>query len=80
MHVRVNLTGYLKKHAGNRDQLELEVAAGTQLGALIDGLGIPRREIGATAVNGCWAGEDVALAEGDVIDLVPLMGGGSPIA
>ncbi|MBI5069914.1 MAG: MoaD/ThiS family protein [Deltaproteobacteria bacterium] len=61
---------------GRFAEAELELAEGTTLGSLADGLRIPREEIGILMVGGRHAELAHRPAPGDVVAIFPLLGGG----
>jgi molybdopterin synthase sulfur carrier subunit len=54
----------------------VELAGGTDAMGLIQQLGIPVEEVGVLSVNGQQATFDQALHAGDVVHIVPPIGGG----
>ncbi|HEX9291134.1 MAG TPA: MoaD/ThiS family protein [Anaeromyxobacteraceae bacterium] len=74
MHVNVKLFATFQKGRFERSTLECE--PGTALGTLVDGLGIPRDEIGVLLVGGRHVELSYAAAAGDTISIFPLLGGG----
>ena len=46
------------------------------VGEVVDELEIPRADVGIVLINGLHAGWDEVLQEGDVLSLLPRMGGG----
>jgi sulfur-carrier protein len=48
----------------------------TTVGGIVGELGIPEQQLGIILVNSRHAGLDRALAEGDVVAIFPLLGGG----
>jgi molybdopterin converting factor small subunit len=55
---------------------ERDLEPGTNLGALLDLLAIPREELGVLLVSGRHADLERPVAAGDVIAIFPLLGGG----
>jgi molybdopterin converting factor small subunit len=53
-----------------------EFPAGTTVGAIVDGLGIGRPEVGVLFINGRHATFEQVPAAGDVVAIFPLIGGG----
>lgn len=59
-----------------RNDFEVELAAGTRVGQLLDQLGVPADAHAFIAVNGLRSGRDKPLSDGDLIVLFTLMEGG----
>lgn len=79
MWLSVRLLANLKRYTGGRTDIDLEVVSGVSLGVVMDGLGIPRGEVGVALINGRLASDDTILSEGDCVELVPAVcGGGAP--
>lgn len=58
------------------DEAQWECTPGQDIAAIVDQLGIPRNDVGTVLVNGLHAGWDETVREGDVLSLLPRMGGG----
>ena len=52
------------------------IAPGTTVGAIVTELAITEDEVGVILINGRHGGLDHGLAEGDILSLFPLVGGG----
>jgi molybdopterin converting factor small subunit len=52
------------------------IAPDTTVGAIVTELAITEDEVGVILINGRHAGLDHGLAEGDILSLFPLIGGG----
>lgn len=74
MKVTVKLFATFRQ--GRFEVAELDLAEGATLGAIADGLRIPRAEIGILMVGGRHAAMDHRPAAGDVVAIFPLLGGG----
>ena len=77
--VEVRLYAGLRQYhpnPGNKETFFIEVEDKAKLGSLLDGLKLPKQELGIAMVNGKWAKEDYVLQDGDRIGLFPLIGGG----
>ncbi len=61
---------------GRFDVARLDRAPGTTIADLVDGLGIPRDEIGIVLVGGRHADLQDGLSPGDIVSIFPLVGGG----
>ena len=79
MNVDLALFAYLADYQvdgrGGRDARHLELADGTTIAAVIEGLGLPA-EPRVVFVNGRHAEEDRALCEGDRLAIFPPVAGG----
>lgn len=53
-----------------------EYPPGTTIGDIVDGLGIPRVEVGVLFVNGRHALFEHAPSPADVVSIFPIVGGG----
>lgn len=53
-----------------------EYPPGTLVGDIVDGLDIVRDEVGVVMINSRQAGLEVPVAEGDVVAIFPVIGGG----
>ncbi len=69
MQIRVLRLGHSARH--------VEVAAGTTIGEVLNQESLPTEGY-AISVNGLGASQTTALAEGDVVTLVPKVEGGCP--
>lgn len=58
------------------DEAVRECRPDALVGGVVDGLEIPRVDVGIVLINGLHAGWDEVLQEGDVLSLLPRMGGG----
>jgi molybdopterin converting factor small subunit len=52
------------------------IAPGVTVGAIVTELAIPEEEVGVVLINGRHGSLDQSLAEGDILSLFPLVGGG----
>lgn len=74
MEIRVRLYGVFRI-----DRFKDEVRdypPGTTVREVVEDLRIPDRLLGIVLINGVHAGVDDLLTEGDVLTLLPLLGGG----
>jgi sulfur-carrier protein len=62
--------------AGRFDVRTADYPAGTTVADVVDGLTLPRAEVGIILVNSRHAELDRQLAESDTLALFPLLGGG----
>jgi molybdopterin converting factor small subunit len=79
MKVNVRLFGLLRRYRPDVPRggtLSLNVAAGTSVGQLLRGLGIPGEAPVVAMVNSMVRGLDHTLAEGDQLYLFPPVSGG----
>ena len=53
-----------------------ECPQGALVADIVREVGIPVTELGIVLINGCHASLDNSLHDGDVVSLMPLMGGG----
>lgn len=74
MNVTIKLFATFR--AGRFGAEERKCAEGTTVGHVIEELGIPVAEVGATLVNGRHVERDAELAEGDSLAIFPLVGMG----
>jgi molybdopterin converting factor small subunit len=74
MRVTIKLFAGFQKDRFARE--EREVAEGTRIRAVVEGLGIEVGEVGVLMVNGRHADVDAALKDGDVLAIFPVIGGG----
>jgi sulfur-carrier protein len=61
---------------GRSDEAQLEAPEGATIGDVVDGLGIPRVEVGILLVSGRHAQLADRLSAGDTVSIFPLVGGG----
>jgi molybdopterin synthase sulfur carrier subunit len=61
---------------GRFDVAQLDRPEGATLGEVVDGLGIPRDEVGILMVRGRHAQLADRLSPGDTVSIFPLVGGG----
>ena len=76
MKIKMIFHGSLKKYNQNLAETELEIPAGTMVGALIGSTKVPKEEIAFVALNGSRASLDAHIHEGDEVKLFQLVGGG----
>jgi molybdopterin converting factor small subunit len=58
-----------------RDSVQNEIIAGETVGALVERLGLPKRDVKVIFVNSKVAGFDTVLKDGDQVALSPPVGG-----
>lgn len=73
--ISITVVGLLKSYTQNREPLTLD-AAGKSISQVLSELGIPSAVVGAALVNGRQVPKSYILQDGDVVKLVPLVGGG----
>jgi molybdopterin synthase sulfur carrier subunit len=61
---------------GRFEAAPIEKPEGATVGDVVDGLALPRDEIGILMVGGRHARLEDALSAGDVVSIFPLVGGG----
>ncbi len=76
MKLTIRLHGVLTRLLEGRDSLTVEMAPGSAVQDLLAQLGVDPRELWFHVVNGEMATPDTTLHEGDIVDLVPPIGGG----
>ncbi|MDG1401855.1 MAG: MoaD/ThiS family protein [Candidatus Binatia bacterium] len=78
MKVTIKLFAGLRKFApeGGSDEIELELPEGATAEDAVSALGIPEGHAGAAFINNERADLTVSLAEGQVVGLIPPLGGG----
>ena len=74
LRITVKLFAYFRD---NRFKIEeREIGEGTTVGDIVDALGIDRQEVGVLMIHSRHAVFDRQLADGDVLAIFPLIGGG----
>ena len=74
MQITVKLFAHFRN---NRFDKEVRtIAPGVTAGAIVTGLSIPEEEVGVILINGRHGSLNQSLAEGDILSLFPLVGGG----
>jgi len=74
MQVKVKLFAYFRD---NRFREEMKnFTANTQVGDVVDGLGIDRDEVGVLMINSRHCTFETQLIEGDTLAIFPVVGGG----
>jgi molybdopterin converting factor small subunit len=75
--IRLRLHGFFDRQppAGG-DWLSLQLPAGALAGEALDRLGVPRGAVGLLLVHGQRGDTDTPLADGDSVEVFPLLGGG----
>jgi molybdopterin synthase sulfur carrier subunit len=74
MDLTVKLFATFRK--GRFEVARVEKPDGATIGEVVDGLGIPREEVGILMVRGRHAQLGDRLAPGDTVSIFPLVGGG----
>jgi len=74
MNVRVKLFAVLRE--GRFRERQMEFAAGSSLGDVLDVIGLTREEVSLPLINGRYSSMDDRLKDGDVLSLFPAVGGG----
>lgn len=78
MNATVKLFGNLRRHLPpGQEVIELALAPGTSIGAVMQRLGVHEGEVGLAVVNGEVVAETTALRDGDHLELFAIMGGGT---
>ena len=74
LRITVKLFAYFRD---NRFKIEeREIGEGTTVGDIVDSVGIDRQEVGVLMIHSRHAVFDRQLADGDVLAIFPLIGGG----
>lgn len=74
MKITLKLFAYFRD---NRFKImEKEISDGTTVGDIVDSLGIDREEVGVLMINSRHTEFSVEPAEGDVLAIFPVIGGG----
>lgn len=74
MQVKVKLFAYFRD---NRFLEEMkDFPPNTQVGEVVDGLGIDREEVGVLMINSRHCTFDTELRESDILAIFPVVGGG----
>jgi molybdopterin converting factor small subunit len=74
MQITVKLFAHFRN---NRFDKEVRtIAPGVTAGAIVTVLAIPEEEVGVILINGRHGSLNQSLAEGDILSLFPLVGGG----
>jgi sulfur carrier protein ThiS len=66
--------GFLKQYVAG--QRQVEVQAGPTVVELLEELGIPGGLVALVMVNGAYQPKSYQVQEGDIVKLVPVVGGG----
>ena len=74
MQVTVKLFAHFRTNRFNSEVRT--IAPGTTVGAIVTELAIAEEEVGVILINGRHGRLDQSLAEGDILSLFPLVGGG----
>jgi molybdopterin converting factor small subunit len=75
--ITIRLHGFLDRQSPTGgDWLSLQLPAGARAGEALDRLGVPRGAVGLLLVNGQRSDTDTPLADGDRVEIFPLLGGG----
>jgi molybdopterin converting factor small subunit len=76
MTVRVEVVGALAKYVAAGYRLEGDYLVGSSIRSLVEGLGIPIDLVAIVMVNGAMRDMAYVIGEGDVVKLLPIVGGG----
>lgn len=74
--MRITIKLFATFRTGRFDVETRPLPPGATVGAAIEELRIPRRELGIVLVNSVHASPDKVLEDGDTLALFPLVGGG----
>lgn len=74
MQVKVKLFAYFRDNRFKEEDREL--AAGTRVIDIVDGLGIDKEEVGVLMINSRHCAFETELRQGDVLAIFPVVGGG----
>ncbi|MEE8162507.1 MAG: MoaD/ThiS family protein [Anaerolineae bacterium] len=73
--VKINPVGLLKRYIGNREPPIL-TGGGQTVAEVLEALGIPSALVAIVLINGRQELKNYVLQDGDIVKLVPLVGGG----
>jgi len=73
--VEITPVGLLKRYIGDRET-PIVMRGGQTVAEALEALGIPSALVAIVLVNGRQVGKSYTLQDGDVVKLVPLVGGG----
>ncbi len=77
MSITLRLDGNLRKYAPDRqDRTVVDLASGTTIRSLLESLGVPENGWWMAAVNDQVVEPEIALHEGDVLEIFDPVGGG----
>jgi molybdopterin converting factor small subunit len=74
MQVKVKLFAYFRDNRFREEMKDL--TENTQVGAIVDGLGIDREEVGVLMLNSRHCTFTTILQDGDILAIFPVVGGG----
>ena len=74
--MRITVKLFANFRTGRFSVEEREYPDGTTIGQIADDISLPREEIGIIMVNSRHAKLERVLADGDILALFPLLGGG----
>ena len=74
MRLTVKLFAFFRE--GRFKEEGREYPEGTKVGDIVVGLGIDPEEVGVVMINSRQAGLDISVAEGDIVAIFPVIGGG----
>jgi molybdopterin converting factor small subunit len=74
MQVTIKLFAHFRNKRFNKDVLT--IAPGATVGAIVTDLAIAEEEVGVILINGRHGNLNQSLAEGDILSIFPLVGGG----
>lgn len=77
MNIRIKAAGHLQnKMPGQQAELQMTVTPGDTIADLLGRLGLNKSQVWIIRVNGQHVTPDHHLADGDYVELFPLVGGG----
>ncbi|MBC7264325.1 MAG: MoaD/ThiS family protein [Chloroflexi bacterium] len=76
MSVEIIPVGLLKRYVQSDELPIRQDAAGKTIAALLNELGLPPSVVAIALVNGRQVEKSYTLADGDIVKLVPIVGGG----
>jgi molybdopterin converting factor small subunit len=75
--ITIRLHGFLDRQSpAGGEWLSQQLPTGARAGETLDRLGVPRGAVGLLLVNGQRSDTDTPLADGDSVEVFPLLGGG----
>ena len=74
-NVEITAVGLLTKYIGDRET-PMVMEGGQTITEVIEALGIPSVLVAVVLINGRQESKDYVLQDGDIVKLIPLVGGG----
>ncbi len=74
--IEIEIRLYGSFRIGRFKQETRQIAAGTLVRQVIEGLALPEGQVGIVIVNDCHSGQEHPLQDGDTLSLFPFVAGG----